>query len=56
MKKHLDSLFVTTQDAYLAKDGEPVAVNVEQEVRLRIPNPHHWRDRQGQPQGIAPTG
>jgi len=37
MKKHLNTLFVTTQGAYLAKDGETVAVKVEQEVRLRIP-------------------
>lgn len=37
MKKHLNTLFVTTQGAYLAKDGETVAVKVDQEVRLRIP-------------------
>jgi CRISP-associated protein Cas1 len=37
MKKHLNTLFVTTQGAYLAKDGETVTVKVEQEVRLRIP-------------------
>jgi CRISPR-associated protein Cas1 len=37
MKKHLNTLFVTTQGAYLARDGETVAVKVEQEVRLRIP-------------------
>lgn len=37
MKKHLNTLFVTTQGAYLAKEGETVAVKVEQEVRLRIP-------------------
>lgn len=37
MKKHLNTLFVTTQGAYLAKDGETVAVRVEREVRLRIP-------------------
>jgi len=37
MKKHLNTLFVTTQGTYLAKDGETVAVKVDQEVRLRIP-------------------
>jgi len=37
MKKHLNTLFVTTQGAYLAKDGETVAVRIEREVRLRIP-------------------
>ncbi len=37
MKKHLNTLFVTTQGAYLAKDGETVAVRIEKEVKLRIP-------------------
>lgn len=37
MKKHLNTLFVTTQGAYLAKEGETVAVKVHQEVRLRVP-------------------
>ncbi|PKN68276.1 MAG: subtype I-C CRISPR-associated endonuclease Cas1 [Chloroflexi bacterium HGW-Chloroflexi-5] len=37
MKKHLNTLFVTTQGAYLAKEGETVVVKVNQEVRLRIP-------------------
>jgi len=37
MKKHLNTLFVTTQGAYLSKDGETVTVKVEQEVKLRIP-------------------
>ncbi|MDH3346796.1 MAG: type I-C CRISPR-associated endonuclease Cas1c, partial [Desulfobulbaceae bacterium] len=37
MKKHLNTLFVTTQGAYLAKDGETVAVRVEKKVCLRIP-------------------
>jgi len=37
MKKYLNTLFVTTQGAYLAKDGETVAVRIEKEVRLRIP-------------------
>ncbi|MFV0436908.1 MAG: type I-C CRISPR-associated endonuclease Cas1c [Desulfopila sp.] len=37
MKKHLNTLFVTTQGAYLAKDGETVAVRVDKEVKLRVP-------------------
>ncbi len=37
MKKHLNTLFVTTQGAYLAKDGETVAVRIEKEVVLRVP-------------------
>jgi CRISPR-associated protein Cas1 len=37
MKKHLNTLFVTTQGAYLAKEGESVIVKVEKETRLRIP-------------------
>lgn len=37
MRKLLNVLFVTTQGAYLAKEGETVVVRVEQEVRLRLP-------------------
>ena len=37
MKKHQNTLFVTTAGAYLAKDGEAVAVRVDQEVRMRVP-------------------
>jgi CRISPR-associated protein Cas1 len=37
MKTHLNTLFVTTQGAYLAKDGETVAVRVEGETKLRLP-------------------
>ena len=37
MKKHLNTLFVTTQGAYLAKEGETVVVRVERETRLQIP-------------------
>jgi CRISPR-associated protein Cas1 len=37
VKKHLNTLFVTTQGAYLAKEGETIAVKVEGEVRLRLP-------------------
>ena len=37
MKKHLNTLFVTTQGAYLSKEGETVVVKINQEVRLRVP-------------------
>ena len=37
MKKHLNTLFITTQGAYLSKEGETVVVKVNQEVRLRVP-------------------
>lgn len=37
MRKLLNTLFVTTQGAYLAKDGEAVAVRVEGETRLKLP-------------------
>jgi CRISPR-associated protein Cas1 len=37
MKKLLNTLYVTTQGAYLAKEGETVTVKIDQEVRLRVP-------------------
>lgn len=37
MKKLLNTLYVTTQGAYLAKDGECVAVRIDKEVKLRVP-------------------
>jgi CRISP-associated protein Cas1 len=37
MKQLLNTLYVTTQGAYLSKDGETVLVNVEHETRLRVP-------------------
>lgn len=37
MKHLLNTLFVTTQGAYLNKEGEAVVVNVEKEVKLRVP-------------------
>jgi CRISPR-associated protein Cas1 len=40
MKQHLNTLFVFTQGAYLAKDGRTVAVRVEKETRLRVPLHH----------------
>ncbi len=37
MKKLLNTLFVTTSGAYLAKEGESVIVRVDHEVKLRVP-------------------
>ena len=37
MKKYLNTLFVTTQGAYLSKDGETIAVKIEQKTRLKVP-------------------
>jgi len=37
MKQHLNTLFVTTQGAYLRKDGQTVAVRIEKQTRLRVP-------------------
>jgi len=37
MKHHLNTLFVTTQGAYLAKDGETVVVRHEGEEKARFP-------------------
>jgi CRISP-associated protein Cas1 len=37
VKQLLNTLYVTTQGAYLAKDGETVLVRVEDEVALRVP-------------------
>lgn len=37
MRQLLNTLFVTTQNAYLAREGETVAVRVEKETRLRVP-------------------
>lgn len=37
MRHLLNTLYVTTQGAYLARDGETVAVRVEKETRLRVP-------------------
>ncbi|MBI5590864.1 MAG: type I-C CRISPR-associated endonuclease Cas1 [Deltaproteobacteria bacterium] len=37
MKKHLNTLYVTTQGAYLSKEGETVLVSVEGQKRLQVP-------------------
>jgi len=37
MKRHLNTLFVTTQGAYLAKEGETVVVKADGKIRLRVP-------------------
>jgi CRISPR-associated protein Cas1 len=37
MRQHQNTLFVTTQKAYLAKEGEAVVVRVDKKTRLRVP-------------------
>lgn len=37
MKRHLNTLYVTTQGSYLAKEGEAVVVRLEEETRMRVP-------------------
>lgn len=37
MKHHLNTLFVFTEGAYLAKDGQAVVVRHEDQVKLRVP-------------------
>lgn len=37
MKKLLNTLFVTTQGAYLCHEGESVLVRIDRETRLRVP-------------------
>lgn len=37
MKKFLNTLYVTTQGAYLHKDGETVVVSIEERNRLQVP-------------------
>lgn len=37
MKKHLNTLFVTTQKAYLSKEGETVLIKTDGKTKLRIP-------------------
>lgn len=37
MKHHLNTLFVTTQGAYLAREGESILVRHEKQTKLRLP-------------------
>jgi len=37
MKQYLNTLFVTTQGSYLAKEGKAVVVKVDGETRMRLP-------------------
>lgn len=37
MKKHLNTLFVTTQGTYLAKEGETVAIKLDGKVQMHLP-------------------
>ncbi|MCD6121150.1 MAG: type I-C CRISPR-associated endonuclease Cas1 [Spirochaetales bacterium] len=37
MKRHLNTLFITTEGTYLYKDGQTIAVKIDKKVKLRIP-------------------
>jgi CRISPR-associated protein Cas1 len=37
VKRHLNTLFVTSEGTYLAKDGECLAARIDGQVRLRVP-------------------
>lgn len=37
MKKHANTLYVTTQGAYLAKERQNIVVRVDDDIRLRLP-------------------
>jgi CRISP-associated protein Cas1 len=37
MKRHLNTLFVTSQGAYVHRDNDNVVVNIEREERVRLP-------------------
>jgi CRISPR-associated protein Cas1 len=37
MKRLLNTLFVTTQGAYLYREGETVCARIEKETKLRVP-------------------
>ena len=37
MKKHFNTLYVTTQGAYLHKEGEAIAVRVDDEQKVKLP-------------------
>ncbi|RMH19606.1 MAG: type I-C CRISPR-associated endonuclease Cas1 [Acidobacteria bacterium] len=37
MKQHLNTVFVTTQGSYVAREGENVVVRLDNDVRLRVP-------------------
>ncbi len=37
MKKYLNTLFITTQDSYVSKEGETIVVSVEKETKLQLP-------------------
>jgi CRISPR-associated protein Cas1 len=40
MRQHANTLFVTTQGAYIHKDSETLQISVEREVRLTVPLHH----------------
>ncbi len=42
MKKYLNTLFITTQGAYLSKEGETIVVSVDKEIKLQLPIHTIW--------------
>jgi len=42
MKKYLNTLFITTQGAYLSKEGETIVVFVDKEKKLQVPIHTIW--------------
>ena len=54
MRKMLNTLYVTTQGAYLNKEGETVVVNIERETRLRLADSHPRLDRLFRPGELQP--
>ena len=42
MKKYLNTLFITTQGAYLSKEGETIVVSVDKETKLQMPIHTIW--------------
>lgn len=37
MKRYLNTIFVTTQGAYVSKEGETVLVKIDDEIKMRVP-------------------
>ena len=37
MKRHGNTLYITTQGAYVKRDGENMVISIEQEVKMRVP-------------------
>ena len=37
MKRLLNTLFITTHGAYIAKEGMTITIRIEGEIRMRLP-------------------